>query len=121
MEIEQIIELFQISGFILILPVIFFLVGVIRSITLLNTPLPEPEATTSQEPLCDENAETVSAAPARKERRRKNVPAPVVPASKPVVIMSVPEEAQQALASIWTQIPDIPSTWDISISKEEIQ
>lgn len=126
MEVEQIISLLHICGYILFLPAGGFLVGVVVSVMRMRRcPLDEPMLETAPngqaDPASQTNAETGDKPRKQTRRRKKETEAatPKVPDRQPVVIMEIPASTEQAMEAMWSKFSEIPATWQNLIVQEE--
>lgn len=128
MEIEQIISLLQICGYILFLPAGGFLVGTVVSILRLrNCPPDEPVPATAPIDQSDPALQTISEAgdrPRKRPQMRKKETKPAVQeisVKQPVVTAVIPSSAQQTIAALWSKFSEIPATWRNLNVEEELE
>lgn len=133
MTIEQIISLLQICGYILAIPAVVLLVaGIVTCIRWKNgswVPT-EPGKHKTANPATGVRNEEIAAPPTgsalthevnpqRNLKRRHKSARPQEQIHIPTVKAVVPEDAENALAELWSRFPDITADWNILFRQEE--
>ena len=133
MTIEQIISLLQICGYILAIPTVALLVaGIVTCIRWKNgswVPT-EPghhksviQATAEvRKEIAEPSADPPLTTEVNSQRNRKRKQKSARPQEQihiPTVKTVVPEDAENALAELWSRFPDITADWNILFRQEE--
>lgn len=133
MTIEQIISMLQVCGYTFGVPAAALLVaGIVTCIRWKNGSW-TPSEPGSHKPVMQTNAEVreeIAEPPTdppltpevNSPKRRKRKPKSTRPQEQiqiPTVKIVVPEDAETALAELWSRFPDITADWNILFKQEE--